>query len=618
MNCDFRPKISTIRVTSSNCVGPAHSGGMAGSSGSEFWLDPSVPVPSVLAPPPQPRSVPECEWADPLSAQLPWPCPGEEPESIWDLQREIEHWREHEWVGDSDVASTAEEASLDLTNYLLEKLNSGKMFATDVCKIASWCEIGGMKGAIVTLAKRSGLPTSHYNRHLQKVQGLSGEGETLATLHIPSTDSSDGSRISYPLPVIPPFELLNREMAEEKAKLDEVLAAAIRDNLVPPVYTSHPVAVASQMKAHPLVLYMDGVPTTKRDGVLGIWLSFTLSPKRHLCCVLKKSRLCQCGCRGWCTLFVIFSWLNWSLVHCATGENPNTQWDGSAFTDHIRLGLVGTSLLFSACLCAIKGDWLEFTSSFAFSNWATKASPCYGCWATKANYLADQRFDVGSTEIWPDFTMQDYEEACQLCEVFENVTSMTVLRAIRGSLFYDRRKGTSGGAGRCLRLPVAGTRLIKGDRLEPSASLPDIAGIDKLVASDLPVTLTFWRALQQRVKHRNPLFNLLIGVLPFLMVPDQLHCLNLGAMQRFAQELMWIMLWSSVWTDRAKKDQITWIEESLIGMRSELAAWQDQHNKANPSHKPTTIQKITQGHIGLPGQRMLRLKAAETNYFSCS
>ena len=82
----------------------------------------------------------------------------------------------------------------------------------------------------------------------------------------------------------------------------------------------------------------------------------------------------------------------------AAGANPATTWDEQAFkNDVIRQGLVDTPLLFIAALLYFKGDWMEFCNTFAFSNWQTVASPCYGCWATKDVFLKDRNTVAGQT-----------------------------------------------------------------------------------------------------------------------------------------------------------------------------------------------------------------------------
>ena len=53
---------------------------------------------------------------------------------------------------------------------------------------------------------------------------------------------------------------------------------------------------------HPLALYVDGVRHTKRDGVIGFFIYSLVTPRRHLCVAVRKSDLCRCGCRGWCSM----------------------------------------------------------------------------------------------------------------------------------------------------------------------------------------------------------------------------------------------------------------------------------------------------------------------------
>ena len=75
------------------------------------------------------------------------------------------------------------------------------------------------------------------------------------------------------------------------------------------------------------------------------------------------------------------------------------------------------------------------------------------------------------------------------------------------------------------------------------------------------------------------------------------------------------MRWSSIWAERRGRDQDTWVALSLTPLGAELAAWEKRTNKANPAHKPTTVQSITPALIGKPTCRTLKLKAAETKTF---
>ena len=216
--------------------------------------------------------------------------------------------------------------------------------------------------------------------------------------------------------------------------------------------TDHSALKRSGGVAQPGVLYMDGVPTTNTDGVLGIWVYFKLSLERHLVAAVKKSCLCKCGCRHWCSLLVISSWLHWSMGLMATGTNATSDWLGGPLTCPIRIALATEPLLYCFALVAIKGDWAEYCSTFAFANWKTARAPCLSCWSTTSNLLDDREFGNGSSP-WPDFTMEDYLEACRMCEIIVTVASMTVLKRLRQSLHYDRRSN-KGAHGRALRWPV--------------------------------------------------------------------------------------------------------------------------------------------------------------------
>ena len=168
---------------------------------------------------------------------------------------------------------------------------------------------------------------------------------------------------------------------------------------------------------------------------------------------------------------------------------------------------------------------------------------------------------------------------------------------------------------RALRWDVAGSVLKENDRLEPSATLRDVGKFDIICTTDLPLLVTFWRGVQQRVKFRNPLFDEALGVVPDRCGVDALHALNLGVMKRFATELVWQMMWNSIWVDRRGKVQDVWLEDSVVCLRSELTLWEDADRRSRPLHKQTKIKKLEGKHFGTPTKRELSLKAAETKAF---
>ena len=57
---------------------------------------------------------------------------------------------------------------------------------------------------------------------------------------------------------------------------------------------------------YPLCLYLGGVQYSREETGLAFFVYCLLTGKRHLVFVLRKTELCQCGRRGWCTLWHVF------------------------------------------------------------------------------------------------------------------------------------------------------------------------------------------------------------------------------------------------------------------------------------------------------------------------
>eukprot|EP00969_Alexandrium_andersonii_P185062 8175677-Alexandrium_andersonii.AAC.1 len=97
---------------------------------------------------------------------------------------------------------------------------------------------------------------------------------------------------------------------------------------LPDTYAHHPVTQARGGKSSPVGFFSDGVPFTKSDGFTAMYWSNLITGKRTLICVVRKSDLCQCGCRGQCTMGGIFRILVWSFNVLATGQYPTHRHDG--------------------------------------------------------------------------------------------------------------------------------------------------------------------------------------------------------------------------------------------------------------------------------------------------
>jgi hypothetical protein len=570
---------------------------------SSEWIDPMLQIGGNM-----PDLVPWEEWEPLVHDSVYVPDPG--------YNELFDYWDHPDDPDDPEPTTgpTAPEATQLLADFMIDKWCHGKMAAVDLCMMCFWMKAAGMSGLIAELAK---MPKPNQRGkcrdHIRRKLGLDKETGRFDKLALPSSDKSDGSRITHNMYVLNPHDAINMEVADDPT-IHDTLAQHVADGKLPPSYMEHPVARASGHKALPCFLYIDGVPTTKHDGVIGFWVYCAISLRRHLVAVLRKSRICQCGCSGWCSFYVMFLWLHWSFFSMADGTHPELTLFGQVrgVDDPIMAALAGTALLYSAAIIGIKCDWQELATTFGLSNWKTSLAPCALCMATVRNMYDDETLQVGEP-CWEDVTTEMYSEECDRSEIII-VAGADLVRKILPALKYDKRKSTGSSHGRALQWDISGTSLKKHDRLEPSRTLPDVAALEEV--KTFPIELTFWRTgVQHRTKHRNPLFDDAIGIgMPQVLV-DQLHALNLGVMKLFAQELLWELMWRCVWVDKNGRVQDDWIACNLIIVRGLLSEWQDSYARAHPGHKQTVIQQITPGMVGTPGNRCLALKAAETKYF---
>ena len=103
--------------------------------------------------------------------------------------------------------------------------------------------------------------------------------------------------------------------------------------------------------------------------------------KRNTIAVLKKSELCACGCRGWCTIYHFFKELHWELCALAEGIHPTNRHDRADWAEaaHKRRDLAGKPMGIKAALLFLKGDWAEFAATFGFPSWGDLLRPCFCC-----------------------------------------------------------------------------------------------------------------------------------------------------------------------------------------------------------------------------------------------
>ena len=303
----------------------------------------------------------------------------------------------------------------------------------------------------------------------------------------------------------------------------------------PASFLDHPVTRSSNGEALFFYIYLDGVPYSINDSALGFWANWAITGARHLICALRKSRVCRCGCRGWCTYYTVFAYIHHCIQHLAMGIHSVSRFDGQPWqqSDELRSSWAGHDLECQGACAGIKQDLIEAAHTCAFSRWDT-ALPCFKCDATATNVferVPAYHFPYGLVDY------DSYDEACSRCE-------LTVVARKNDCEYLDKRlrfiyKDSGSGYVLMENLPQYGLRT--GDRLEPSKVLPDIGALSSLVVPHgSSVILTFWRRSNEtRTRHRLPLMDMELRIVPERFLIDSLHTWNLGVIKDFSMDAVW-------------------------------------------------------------------------------
>ena len=278
----------------------------------------------------------------------------------------LAHGAELDSESEHEDEPSPQAASQQLADLLIDLKFKGKLSAKNVCLICWYGRAAGLTGAAANFALRPHSPSGHYNRHIKAKLNLGAYVENVYDLAVPGFDRFDSERVDLTLPTLPPHESLAKEL-EDNPRLELALARSVVDQEWSDAYTSNEVvrSAGPHERVYPLALYLDGVPFTKRDGLIGFFAYNLVSMKRHMLLTLRKSQLCRCGCQGWCTLWVVWQWLAWSFQSLADAVWPGRRHDGSVWgpTDAQRSGLSGQPLMKGA-LVNLKGDWAEIVHTW--------------------------------------------------------------------------------------------------------------------------------------------------------------------------------------------------------------------------------------------------------------
>ena len=529
----------------------------------------------------------------------------ERPDRIWEnpLGRDDAWESASEDEFDYDAISNETAAEL-LFEFIVDLKLSGKLSAKSACVLAFYAVKAGVVGCedLKKIALNPTAQSGKYSRQFdQRVGHPDSEGYVYVDAAMNSRSSS--ARLVNKVPILPAHDCLVAEWALANTALQEQ-----RDAMNwPRCFWNHPVYKSATQAGRgefvwPIALYMDGVQFTREDSCLGIWLICLITGRRWLLVALRKSEMCGCGCRGWCTLWPVYRAVAWSLRALAKGKYMSLSHDGQELPEDRRV-LADKDFGFRASVLYIKGDWMEYASSLAFPTWASAFDPCMMCQAS----LSEAYRLLGASALgppWPRKTLEWYKSACEACEVRVALTDETY-REIRAVLVYDKRK--AGKRGRVLAIAVPSVGLEAGDRLEPSDLVPDVGNFDQ----SAPAAAIFWRVpARPNVHHRNPLFAEELGTGPQSLVVDNLHAGSFGVFKAACERFTWSCFAANCWHVNEVSAEAT-LQTNAVRVRAELFAWYKTEERQGRMHN--RVQDLVYHMFGSADEPDLRLHAGEMN-----
>ena len=130
--------------------------------------------------------------------------------------------------------------------------------------------------------------------------------------------------------------------------------------------------------------------------------------------LLRKKDMCQCSCRGWCSLQALLAALSWDIGQGCTGVGATHRHDGKPFDPIIDADLLaraGKNLGFVTPVVQLRGDWPAICELLGFRQWARSKHPCLMCKTSKATMTSDAALHNVSCTTCPDgwYTREDYD-----------------------------------------------------------------------------------------------------------------------------------------------------------------------------------------------------------------
>ena len=296
----------------------------------------------------------------------------------------------------------------------------GKLSAQDFC-IALWhCQQAGVRGAQFSrYACAPGLHTGSYQRHLDVVMPRVEHQYSIQVMGNVRRRQLRGQKTIVAKAF---WESVGAEFAADPTRVGVSPEAPM-----PRSYNEHELVVraraAGQPLPVPLVMYIDAVRVTsalggRSESLIGFWLYTWTTLKRHLLLGLRKTLLCRCGCRGWCTLYTIFVYISYGLRALRSGERLPLRHDGSPLdAEALQRRAENRFLPCTGILDMLKVDLGELAGTLGLQPWSSHYAPCPVCMTPLDTlHLGYEQCSLRAL-VWPEQGDGEYEAQCAACEL---------------------------------------------------------------------------------------------------------------------------------------------------------------------------------------------------------
>lgn len=288
---------------------------------------------------------------------------------------------------DRAVRSAKRQAGDELRRFLLEKFCLQGMTGSDVAQISYFASRAGASG-VSDLALQPSSATKNGHHHVMNHAGMIYPEVDLDYVKCPMFLKREAQRSLEEVPIFKPSKALKKYITAEMIPHPERDFHRIVGEL--DSYETHEVVCNARRKGlrtqvRPLAIYWDGVVYTKNDSFFAAYTTDILTGQKFLAFLLRSEEMCQCGCRGWCSLFPLLSAWASDLKSLAEGEDT------------------------IYAVLDVQGDWPALLQVFGLRYWSHNVHPCPLCRVTQVQFGELHIHDVTLDSLpFEPYTTNDY------------------------------------------------------------------------------------------------------------------------------------------------------------------------------------------------------------------